>query len=100
MENRYANLIKDFETNLRKLLSERLLLRKENIQLKQELETKKEDLMQAHKEVLDLRNEIKLLQAASGMGGSADDRKLSRKHLNKMVQEIDKCLTLLNDLSV
>lgn len=97
MENRHTKLIKDFETNLRKLISERNTLKKENAQLQNELTVKREELIMAHNEIVNLRNEIKLLQTASGMGGSVNERNLSRKHLNKMVQEIDKCLALLNE---
>lgn len=97
MENRYQNLIKEFEENFRKLLAERNALRTENNILKEESERKHEDLMKAHKEILDLRNEYNLLQTADGLSGSAVSRENSRKHLVKMVQEIDKCLALLNE---
>lgn len=97
MENRYQNLIKEFEENFRKLLAERNALKSENSFFKEELDRKQEDLMKAHKEILDLRNEYNLLQTADGLSGSAESREISRKHLVKMVQEIDKCLALLNE---
>ena len=53
--------------------------------------------MKAHKEILDLRKEYTLLQTANGLGGSDENRQFSRKHLNKIVREIDKCLALLSE---
>ena len=53
--------------------------------------------MEAHKEILDLQKEYKLLQTANGLGGSDENRRNSRQHLNKIVREIDKCLALLSE---
>lgn len=97
MENRYENLIKEFEGNVRKLIAERKTLKEENNFLKTEMERKQDELMKAHKEILDLRHEYNLLKTADGLGGSAENRENSRKHLVKIVQEIDKCLVLLNE---
>lgn len=97
MENRYESLINEFERNFKRLIAERKTDREENETLKAELERKQEDLMKAHKEVLDLRSELNLLLTADGLSGSSDNREHSRKHLTKIVQEIDKCLALLNE---
>lgn len=97
MENRYKNLIKEFEENVRKLIAQRNALMEENNTLKADAERKQEDLMKAHKEILDLRKEYSLLETASGLGGSAESRENSKQHLNKIVREIDKCLALLNE---
>ncbi len=97
MENRYADLIREFESNIKKLISEQKALREKNKSLAAELEGKKNDLMEAHKEILDLRKEYTLLQSANGLGGSDENRQFSRQHLNKIVREIDKCLALLSE---
>ena len=97
MENRYADLIREFESNIRKLISEQKALREKNATLAAELDGKKIDLMEAHKEILDLQKEYKLLQTANGLGGSDENRRNSRQHLNKIVREIDKCLALLSE---
>lgn len=97
MENRYASLISEFELRIKKLISEYKALNKENETLKAELGRKQEDLMTAHKEILDLRNDYKILQTTMGLGGSEEERRNSRQHLDKIVREIDKCLMLLND---
>lgn len=97
MENRYANLTNEFESNVKKLISELKALRDENKNLTAELERKREDLMKAHKEILDLRKDYTLLQTANGLGGSDENRQFSQQHLKKIVREIDKCLALLSE---
>ncbi len=97
MENRYKNLIQEFEDNVKRLIKERNMLLEENETLKADVQHKQEELMQAHKEILDLRKECSLLKTASGLGGSAESRENSKQHLNKIVREIDKCLALLNE---
>lgn len=97
MENRYKNLILEFEANVKKLIAERNALLEENKTIKAEVARKQEELMQAYKEILDLRKECTLLETASGLGGSAESREYSKKHLNNLVREIDKCLALLNE---
>ena len=97
MENQYNSLIKEFESNVKLIINERNSLKSENQQLHAELERKKEDLMAAHKDILELREELRLSQTAGGMSGSAESRENSRQHLNKLVREIDKCLALLRE---
>lgn len=97
MQNRYESLIREFEDNFNKLLAAYKAFELENIQLKAELERKQEDLMKAHKEVLDLRNECALLEMTGGLSGSEASREESCRRLEKIVYEIDKCLALLNE---
>ncbi len=95
MDNRYKNLIDEFDSNFRQLLLERNNLKEENVLLQQELLKKQNELMEAHKNIIDLRNEYTLLRTTTGLNNSVDDREFSRRRLVKMMQEIDKCLTLL-----
>lgn len=97
MDNQYSGLIKEFESNLRDLIAKYTALKAENSALKANLERKNEELMHAHKEILDLRNEYVVLETAAGLGGSLEKSDKAKQHINKLVREIDKCLTLLNE---
>lgn len=97
MTNRYEALINAFETKLRKLISEYKSLQDQNLALKGELDRKHTDLMHAHQEVLELRKNYDHLRMARDLGYNKESREESKKRLNKMVREIDKCLTLLNE---
>lgn len=97
MTNKYDELIDAFEIKLRKLMEEYKGLQLQNATLKADLERKQDDLMHAHQEVLELRKSSNHLKIALSMTGSEQDRIESKQRINKMVGEIDKCLTLLND---
>lgn len=97
MTNKYDELINAFETKLRKLISEYESLREQNEQLKAALERKQEDLMQAHQQFLEVRNNYDRLRVARNLGVTEEERVESKRRINKIVREIDKCLALLND---
>jgi hypothetical protein len=97
MDNQYSNLIGEFESNFRNLVTKYNALKAENSLLKNNLELKNEELMRAHKEILDSRNDYSNLETAASLGGSLEKSDKARQHINKLVREIDKCLTLLNE---
>lgn len=97
MTNKYDELINAFETKLRKLISEYESLRDQNNQLKSALDRKQEDLMQAHQQILEIRNNYDRLRVARNLGITEEERVESKRRINKIVREIDKCLALLNE---
>lgn len=97
MENQYSNLINDFESNLRNLIEKYKALKDENFTLKANLVQKNEDIMLAHKQIVDLRNDYSNLETAASLSGSLEEKDKAKQHINKLVREIDKCLTLLNE---
>ena len=97
MTNKYEELIHAFETKLRKLILEYKSLENQNLALKSELDRKHTDLMEAHQEVLDLRKNYDHLRIARDLGINEESRNESKQRINKMVREIDKCLTLLDE---
>jgi len=97
MANIYEELSNAFETKLRKLISDYLSLKKENTVLKSEIERNNTDLKLAHQEILALRKSQVDLRIAQSLGQTEEDRNESKQRLNQMVQEIDKCLALLDE---
>ena len=97
MNGQYSNLILELESNFRNLIAKYSALQAENNALKADLERKNEELMHAHKDILDLRSEYTKLETAVGLGGSPEKSEKAKLHINKLVREIDKCLTLLNE---
>lgn len=96
MDNQYSDLISIFESNLNSLIDKYNALKEENNLLKTHLRQKNEDLMHAHKELLDLRNDYTNLETAAGLSGSPENSIVAKQRINKLVREVDKCLTLLN----
>lgn len=97
MTNKYEELIVGFEKKLRKLMSAYKSLQDENTTLKEELNRKQNDLMEAHSEVLELRKTCDNLRMARNLGSSEEDRTNSKQRIDKLVREIDKCLALLDE---
>ena len=97
MTNKYEELIIGFETKLQKLISEYESLKTRNVELQAELQRKQQDLMQAHKEVLELQKNYDHLRMARYLTVSAKEQKVSKQYINKLVREIDKCLALLDE---
>jgi chromosome segregation ATPase len=97
MTNRHQSLIDSFEKKLRKLLQLHAEERALNQKLTEQLQRKEEDLMQAHKVILELRSDYENLKLAQTFtGGSEAERELAHKRISQLVREIDKCIDLLN----
>ncbi len=97
MTNKYDELINAFETKLRKLISEYESLREQNEQLKAALEREQEDSANAQQQFFEIRNNYYRLRVARNLGVTEEERVESKRRINKIVREIDKCLALLNE---
>ncbi|MDD3078499.1 MAG: hypothetical protein PHH37_05275 [Paludibacter sp.] len=82
---------------MRRLISKYESLKEQNDLLQVELERKQHDLMLAHKEILELRNDYDHLKIARSLVLSEDEKNVSKEKINKMVREIDKCIALLDE---
>ena len=97
MTNKYEETIAAFEQRLQKLMSAFQLLKKENSDLKAELERKHNDLMRAHQDVLVFQKNYEQLRIAQNLATTENEKKAAKQSITKLIREIDKCLTLLND---
>ena len=97
MTNKYKEIILGFETKLHQLISEYESLKTQNAELQAELQRKQQDLMQAHKDILELQKNYDHLRMARYLTVSTKEQKISKQYINKLVREIDKCLALLDE---
>ena len=97
MTNKYEELIGSFESKLQRLISEYESLKIQNASLKTELDRKQRELMSAHREILEIRENYNHLRTARYLNASSKEQKISKQHVNKLVREIDKCLALLDE---
>jgi len=97
MTNKYEETIAAFEQRLQKLMLAFQLLKKENSDLKSELERKHNDLMRAHQDVLVFQKNYEQLRIAQNLATTENEKKAAKQSITKLIREIDKCLTLLND---
>jgi len=97
MTHNYEELIKGFELGLRTLISGYRSLQEKNAILVSELERRQNDLMLAHREILELRQNYDHLRMARTLAATDEEKAESKKRIEKMVREIDKCLALLDE---
>lgn len=97
MDNKYKKLSDEFEIKLKKILSNYKSVKEQNKNLKAQLSEKENELKRAHHDIVVLENKCKHLQVAGSISGNIEDRLASKKQIDKLVQEIDKCIALLDE---
>ena len=97
MTHNYEDLIKDFELRLGTFISCYKSLQEKDAILVSELERRQNDLMLAHREILELRQNYDHLRMARTLAATDAEKAESKKRIDKMVREIDKCLALLDE---
>jgi len=72
-----------------KLRLEKSILEKDNNDLRNQL-------INSNKELISLKDKVKLMKISKSIESSKHDLKASRLEINKYIREIDKCIALLN----
>lgn len=96
MTNRHQLLVDSFEKKLRKLLQLYAQEKDKNRKLEVEVQQKREEVMQAHKTILELRSDYEDLKMVQILSGNTADREAAHRRISHLVREIDKCIDLLN----
>ncbi len=95
MDNKYDILITEFEQNIQKLIAENNELKNKHSLLDAELQKKQEEIMIAHKDLVELRTEYNNLLSVNMLNSSVEGRKRLKLFLAEMVKEIDKLILLI-----
>ena len=96
MTDDQKQLLAVFETKIHQLMLMYKALKEENTALKNEL-SKKDTIIQAAKESIDHLNlRYENLKIARVVSIRQDEITGAKKRLSKLVQEVDKCIALLN----
>lgn len=88
--------IKSVNEKLQQLIKKHVALKKENDNLKNELNNLKEREVEYKYALHELDQKISILKAASGEM-SEKDQKDFEKRINQYIKEIDKCIGLLSE---
>ncbi|HHT61477.1 MAG: hypothetical protein KBB61_05405 [Paludibacteraceae bacterium] len=97
MISQHQQLINDFEHKFCELLQNYSRLKEENQRLSDELAQKKEELLDAHSQIVNLRSNYDSLKIAQSIGNTEEDKKKAYKRLTRLVRDVDTCLDLLKD---
>ncbi len=90
--NKVKQILDQIESLKKQLLSEQNV----NRRLNKDLETKDAELKLVLKRLSDLQTENDNLTLAGWLSATDNRRKTAKRRLTEMVQEINKCLALLN----
>ena len=90
-------VIQKLKGHIEQIISKYELALSENISLKEELEKHKTDLEEKNNKIKELEQKVEQMQLADAFAASTDDVKEAKKRIGRIVKEIDKCISMLND---
>ena len=97
MTDEEKKLLSTFEARLRHLIYLHDELKRENAELKQLLEAKKEEYEKVRADYKELEINYTNLKTAMTISLNGSDVKETKLRLSKLVREVDKCIALLNE---
>lgn len=96
MAVKYDAVINELNTKIDKLIKLYITSLEENNSLKSEIEKLHLELEQVNGENKRLNEDIKTSKVANAISGSGESYE-AKVRINRLVREIDKCITLLNN---
>lgn len=78
------------------LISEHERLKIEAVNLKQELESARVELIEKKEEVKELKAKYDRARFSGAILGNSEDADVAKRRVNELVREIDKCIALLD----
>lgn len=102
--DRSANIVKRLRNsvmllteNYRQAVEAKTIAEAQVEELKAEIEALKKDIAQSKTQLNDVKTEQQRLIAARGFVAEEGDIKSARLRVNRLVREIDRCISLLNE---
>ena len=95
MADEKGKLLSDLEVRVKQVLNLCDILREKNAQLEAEIQSQKNQLLQAEEKWSQLKTKYDGLKTARTITAASVDVEVAQAKLKKMVQEVDKCINLL-----
>ncbi len=83
--------------HIEQIISKYELALSDNISLKEQLLRVTNELELKNNRIKELEQKVEQMQLADAFAASTDDVKEAKKRIGKIVKEIDKCISMLND---
>lgn len=97
MNREHQQLAEEFGTKLERLIAQFETAKSRAARLQDELDEANDKLMEAHREIVELRAKYENLKMARMVGFSEEDKKKAYRRVSGFMRKIDSCLELLND---
>ena len=89
--------LRKLKGHIEQIISKYELALSENESLKGELERCRTELENKGDRIKELEKKVELMQLGEAFKASAEDVKEAKRKIGKIVREIDKCISMLND---
>ena len=83
--------------HIEQIISKYELAISENAALRSELDGCRNELENKEKRIKELEKKVELMQLGDAFKASSEDVKEAKKKIGRIVREIDKCISMLND---
>lgn len=90
-------LIGKLKEHIGEIISKYESVASDNILLKEELSACKKELETSKNTIRELERKLEQLQLIKAFGASSQDVKEAKQKIGRIVKEIDKCISMLND---
>ena len=90
-------IVTNLKSRIEKIISKYELALSENISLKEQLQKALVEIEEKDDKIKSLEQKVEQMQLADAFSASTGDVKEARKRIGKIVKEIDKCISMLND---
>ncbi|NCB19217.1 MAG: hypothetical protein EOM61_06330 [Bacteroidia bacterium] len=97
MERDYQSIIESLKGKIELIISKYEQVMAENLELNRELAACKEQMELNNNKYKEQEEKINRLQLAEAFKSSSTDVKEAKQKIGKIIKEIDKCISLLND---
>ena len=87
--------LNNLEQNIHTLLSRYASLQQVNTRLQEENEEQRREIMRTHAELVKLQNQYKSLRIAKGLSEDPEQQDIARRHINNIINQIDRVLEIL-----
>ena len=90
-------VIGNLKAHIEQIISKYEVALSENISLKKQLQKALVEIEEKDDKIKSLEQKVEQMQLADAFSATTGDVKEARKRIGKIVKEIDKCISMLND---
>ena len=90
-------IVTNLKNRIEKIISKYELALSENISVKEQLQKALVEIEEKDDKIKSLEQKVEQMQLADAFSATTGDVKEARKRIGKIVKEIDKCISMLND---
>lgn len=88
-------MLEDIRSDIQRLMSAYETQRAENLALRDELSRSKEKVEAYGKQIEELNRQIDTLRLQSAFTGTPSDNEAARKKVDRLIKEIDRCISMM-----